>query len=316
MVASKFMSKNAKQVLEPSRQSIFLQLLVYLLWAVVTLLFGVVAHAVIRYFFASSYVGEFSAYIIAASVGMLVLAIACELFYERSEIYAKKGLALFIQKSSAIFFFVICLGMFGYGALELIFIEDMLRLPLIIALFITAFLYILLCIRVKNPKKKFNVARWYLFVVTFVVSLFVAAGLFGPFSYALLTRADIQMENEILDIDSQIKEYAIMHNELPPTLNSITLSETGANFAKQGLITYTPKDNPSPLPQERHALFVEIFNYTLCATFEQQDKTGERKYETNEGREYNLYSPSVAVPGHPAGKVCYDQQASETRSVM
>jgi len=310
-----------------------LQWLVYALWGWTVLMLSGLVGLVINNLLSSKeetggteWYGGGIAYLLAAVIVLYVIALICDVFYNRfSQKYARTTGTNVIMVIHAVIF-----ALFGVGALiwsvfsgVSMLIGDSSDTTGAITGILTGgvifVIYGLTLLRTLQPRGIKRVAPWYWVAITVITVAAIAAGVVGPAAQAKLRAQDQLIERELPDVAQAVNDYAESNGRLPATLNDITYRSYDRDTDTKRvleLIEYKPGEQltASKISPVNGGVSLDdlrrndspVFHYQLCVEY--KSSTGDSRDYDSYRSGANRYPTTVSTYQHDAGVECYDVQ--------
>lgn len=250
-------------------------------------------------------------YAIAATIVMLPIAFATDLFYRKHEPVTKSGAATVIMVIHAVIF-----ALLGIGALivsvftglnALINIEssnDAVTVVVLSSLFATL-VYAAAFVRTLNPFKKPLGARVYAFTMLGVAALLLVLSVAGPVITSMTTYNDRLIEKNLDAVQYAVENYTEENGKLPAELGQVTIyNDVAEKLVQDGKVHYIPGEKET----SRVKLSNTYYRYQLCVTYDRENN--ERENYASYDRHNNNYALYMTMTPHDAGEVCYKLKAS------
>ena len=304
---------------------IILQWLTYAFWGWTLLSFIWLSFIVYATFILNDDLTDVIPYAIAATLVLLPLSLACDIFYARKEPVKKAGASMVVMVIHAVIFALFGIGLLITAVLSLVQVAigssdsyDSLVVWILTALTSTV-VYAVAFVRTLNPAQKLRLNRILPVVLAGIVGLFIVLGFVGPVAQAALTRDDRDIQRSLPDISRSIDRYVSDNKKLPDSLSDVRLDSEAKSLVDRNLVTYksvgvTQRSSSSSSSSSR--TFEDVtrggslltrsqskeYRYELCATFKKADQ--DSSYDDYYAEE-DEYRTSVSTYGHPEGQVCY-----------
>ena len=306
---------------------IILQWLTYAFWgwtlfALVWLLYIVLANMI-----QGIDTSDMIPYAIASSLVLLPISFVCDWFYGKKEPQKKTGAAMVVMVIHAVIF-----ALFAIGSLisaVLILVQMMIstsddtssQMVWLTTLFISSLVYAATFVRTLNPMPKLKFHRVYPLGMAVLITALIVLGFVGPVAQATLTKDDRFIVNHLLNVASEIDDYIYKNNKLPSSLADVSFTYEGKEIVDRGLVEYKKEDSSavSKLPaydyddldSDKNSRDFTFYRYQLCVEYKQKSQSASYGYYNSEpSRPRGEYSNTLYIDTHPAGKVCYKQEAS------
>jgi hypothetical protein len=317
--------------------SLILQWLTYAFWGwfavAMVWLVGVVISWMVDRNGISNSIAEILPYPMAASIILLLIALAVDFFYSRVEPVKKKGAASVIMIIHAVIFALCGIGALIAAVFAVIY--SMLNAGvfggadgskvIIFTSLIMMVIYALLTLRtVFGPTRRMlRFVTWG--VLTTLLVIMAGIGILGPVADAIVTRQDRLIESALPRLASSIDSYAEKNKKLPASLSEVAASaasyrsEEVKELVTQNLVRYTPNTKPTPdqkplIPQNQAKSGVSIdeyygrqnsYYYRLCVTYKKEKKSS---YSSHAAPASDGSLTYIDTSSHPAGEQCYDMK--------
>lgn len=256
------------------------------------------------------------AYAVAAVVVLYVVSLIVDIYYSRVEPLEKKSVLMFVMIIHAVIFALLAIGSLIMAIFALISImmdtsnQATGSLTLLIVMPIVALLYAALLLRTLRPAILQRATTMYRVIITVAVVLICALGIFGPVVHAQMTKRDKMIESGLPRISSEISQYTRQNNALPKSLSAIRSDVGSTNQARSlidgNIVEYKPGAKKAAPTTTRRTTSSATYEYQLCVSYDR--KADEKSSYGSSYRSYNRRTPNVT--DHPAGRVCYDLEAT------
>lgn len=261
------------------------------------------------------------AYPLAAVVVLLLISLACDLFYSRREPVHKTGAAMVIMIIHAVLFALCGIGALIVAVFAVVswFVGDSTGnspLSALLTGLIVALVYGATLLRVIRPLKLKHYAGLYWTFMALTMVVVTTLGITGPVMYQRTVRNDRLIEQGLTSVSDAINQSARNNKTLPSSLQAIrdnVDSTTGKQIIDQNLVEYTPgkqveatvtqgSSDGSTVADKVTNVSAPVFEYELCVTFKAARSSS---YSTVESTTRNT-SPNTYI--HKAGRNCYPLQ--------
>ena len=264
-------------------------------------------------------------YAIASSLVLLPISFVCDWFYGKKEPQRKTGAAMVVMVIHAVIF-----ALFAIGSLisaVLILVQTMIstssdsgsHMVWLITLFVSSLIYTATFVRTLNPLPRLRLNRIYPLVMAVLITVLIVLGFVGPVAQATLTKDDRFIVNHLLDVVNEIDGYIYKNNKLPSSLADVSFTNEGKEIVDRGLVEYKKEDSSTISKLDTYddvdyssstGVFM-FYRYQLCVEYKQKSQSASNGYYSSEpSRPRGEYSNTLYIDKHPAGKVCYKQEAS------
>jgi hypothetical protein len=298
-----------------------LQWLTYALWGLTVIALSVSMVSVLAYYITSSNIGDSILYSIAAMLVLLPISLVSDLIYLKNEPETKSRIASVIMIVHGVLFALFTIGSLVTIAFSIVSLivgssgHDTITVTLYSSIAI-AFLFLILFLRTVLPKKFSRIRYLFIAIMVIAVGAVCAFGFFGPVADTQLTRNDGLIENNLSTVGEAVNTYAANNNQLPTTLDNLTLTGDAKTLITDNLVTYKKDSAPSSL----YNASSNVYYYQLCVTYK---KANSDLYATptpvfNSGSTTSSssssspliesaggYSDYITTIPHPAGDKCY-----------
>lgn len=276
--------------------------------------------------------GSFSAYLLAATLVLFIIALVTDIVYSRREPMPKTGAAMVIMIIHTVVY-----ALFGIGAvIAAVFASVQLMIgdsdgygvtatTVLLSALLAASVYGALLLRIVRPKASRLIAKVYWVYVCIVAIAVMVFAVIGPIAEVRLSKSDSQIESGLPQVSTQINRYTTNNLKLPASLDDIKSQLTGNAkvIIDQKLVSYQPGAVISPASASTTATSGTslqesvdqakvadrpAYNYTLCVEYK-YDKNGDYASDYTDPT-YRTTTPSTYY--HAKGKVCYDLVTSDT----
>jgi hypothetical protein len=270
--------------------------------------------------------GSFAIYAVAATLVLLPISIACDIFYSKQEPSKKTGAASIVMVIHAVIF-----ALFGIGALIAavfsivsMFTSSSDSSASQIALFsslIIFVLYIVTFLRTLNPAKLPWIRRSFIIFMAVAVGVIGLFGILGPAAHERATRTDRLIDDNLSSLSSDIDGYARQNNKLPGDLSALSLTGDTKKLVDDNLVNYKP-DTLSPTPNVNsydtstyssttYQSSRRTYYYQLCVEYKKEKKDKYTSSYDSYSVDSNGYTSYISSSSHPAGEKCYKLKTSE-----
>ncbi len=288
---------------------VVLQWLSYALWGGTVIAMSVLVASVLSFYIIGNSIGDTVLYGLAAVVVLLPLSLICDVLYLKHEPESRTRSSSVVMTVHAVLFALLGIGSLITVAFSVVSLmvsssgHEAIMVTLYSSLIITA-LFIMLFFRTILPKKYAKIRYLFMTIMIIAVALICVYGVIGPIADAQLTRNDKLIETNLPTVSEAVSTYASDKNQLPTTLDNLTLTGDAKKLVTDKLVTYK-KDSG--------------FNYQLCVTYKKastdQYATPTPVSSSNSSSSLSSASPMVSTSGdysyyvttipHPAGDKCY-----------
>ena len=264
-------------------------------------------------------------YAIASSLVLLPISFVCDWFYGKKEPQRKTGAAMVVMVIHAVIF-----ALFAIGSLisaVLILVQTMIstssdsgsHMVWLITLFVSSLIYTATFVRTLNPLPRLRLNRIYPLVMAVLITVLIVLGFVGPVAQATLTKDDRDIVNYLPYVVTEIDNYVYKNDKLPSSLSEVSFSNGDKEIIDRGLVEYIKEDSSTiskieiydDADNDTESGDSTFYRYQLCVTYKQKSQNSSSYYyRSNESRVASEYSNTLYIDEHPAGKVCYKQEAS------
>lgn len=283
---------------------IVLQWLTYAFWGWGALALLWLVYMVLLSFMTERSPGDAALYAIAATLVLLPLSVACDVFYVRREPLKKAGASMVVMVFHAVIFAVLGIGALIAAVFSLIQLyvgsgDSTSTQVWLYSFLIAAAVYALLFMRALNPFSSQKPARLFPVAMVAIVGVFVVLGFVGPLAVERESRDDRRIEAHLSGVQHEINNYIYANKQLPKDLQVLNITDNGARqLVDDELVTYkqrgtVAKDNGA-----------SEYRYELCVSYVRASSTGYRSYSDGE------YSEYLDSYNHPKGEACYSLKAT------
>ena len=292
---------------------IVLQWLTYAFWGWTILAMSILTSMVLANVINQAETGGFMPYGIAATLVLLPIAIACDVFYRKNEPEKKTGAASIVMVIHAVIF-----ALFGIGALICAVIAVIMmftgdtdtkskEVMLYSSLIITA-LYGAAFLRTINPIRLPFIRRFFVMFMTVTVGIVAVMGIVGPVATERATRDDRLIESNLNDLQTSINSYARTNDNLPNSLSELKTTGDTKLLIEKNLVRYTPNTKPAGVAIDTYntSSFSQrkTYYYQLCVTYtkEKDSRYNSGGYSNEDKDGYVSY---LSAYYHDKGEECY-----------
>jgi len=288
------------------------QWVTYAFWGWLVFATALLASNVLSHFLVSNSDDSFAPYGIAAVLVLLPAAIICDILYSKHEPVKKTGGASIIMIVHAVIFTLISIGAFISIAVSIVQLLvsssdiDTILVSIYTSLIVTA-LYLLVTIRIINPKIIGWFKNTFLATMAVVVGLTTILGITGPLSSVISTKDDRLIDDNLALVQQAIDSYASSKNKLPEVLTDVKLSGKAKTIANRGLVRYVANSKePKVINSNDETLSsYTIRYYQLCVSYQQERQPYDGFEALRTDEDADGYSNYLMTDNHPAGEYCY-----------
>ncbi len=299
---------------------LILQWLTYAFWGWTILVLAYLTMMSVSFFVdgSSSTYSENSivAYLLAATLVLLVISLVCDVLYSRREPEHKNGASMVIMIIHAVIF-ALC----GIAAVivAVFAVVNMLingtgpgNTTALLTGLVIAVVYAATLLRTLRPASIPKLVPKYWILMAAVIVGIAALGISGPAAYERSTRNDRLIESGLGAVSSEINSYTEKNDKLPSSLSDIRgdLYGNGAKLVDQNLVEYKPgkkitRDDGDVVIQIYPDPRPTTYTYELCVTYKARKGSGDIYYS----RESQVTTPTTPETyTHSEGYHCYKLQ--------
>ncbi|HET9722078.1 MAG TPA: hypothetical protein VFP32_03585 [Candidatus Saccharimonadales bacterium] len=299
-----------------SAGNIILQWLTYAFWGWTVLAMSFLTASVLASFMADADTAGFMPYTIAAVLVLLPISIACDHFYRKQEPDKKTGAASIVMVIHAVIFALFCIASLIAAVFSLVTMftsssDSSGKTVALLSSIIIFFLYAATFLRTIAPPRFPMIRRYFVGFMVVVVGIISILGFVGPVAKARETRNDKLIEDNISSLETSINSYAESNNQLPSSLDTLSLNGDTSKLVTDKLVEYKPNTRPAATTNYDtgySASFSGVkqsytYYYQLCVTYKKASKDQAPLY--SDSLSDDGYSSYISAYYHGAGNTCY-----------